>query len=175
MGKIRQVNRVKLFAGMFSADPEYFHRAEVVMAGLFGPVDFRTDILTFGPTDYYQEEMGQGLKRKFISFGNLIVPDELPAVKITTNKLEKEFADAKGRRRINIDPGYVSAAKTVLATTKDYSHRLYLGQGIYGEVTLQFHSKTFQPLEWTYPDYRSTEYIAFFNSIREIYLRGHNT
>ena len=74
-----------------------------------------------------------------------------------------------GKRRVNIDPGYISQSKLVLATTKDHSHRIYLGQGIFAEVTLRYYKGTFRAWEWTYPDYASPPYIAIFNHIRKLY------
>ncbi|MBU2221656.1 MAG: DUF4416 family protein, partial [Candidatus Omnitrophica bacterium] len=109
-----------------------------------------------------------GLKRKFISFKKLIPPDQLSAIKITTNKIEDRLS-SKNLRRINIDPGYLDLAKLVLATTKDYNHRIYLSKGIFAEITLTYQGKSFRPWNWTYRDYQSQEYIAIFNQIREIY------
>ncbi len=111
-------------------------------------------------------------KIDFWSFEPLIAPDALPRIKRQTNQLERTFAwwdGQRGRRRVNLDPGYVDLAKLVLATTKDRQHRLYLGQGIYGEVTLRFTGGRFVPWEWTYPDYRTPEYLAFFDAVRRRY------
>jgi uncharacterized protein DUF4416 len=79
------------------------------------------------------------------------------------------FAGRGRQRRINLDPGYIDLAKLVLATTKDQQHRLYLGQGIYAEVTLRFTGGRFVPWDWTYPDYRTAEYLAFFDAVRQRY------
>jgi hypothetical protein len=117
--------------------------------------------------------MGQSLLRRFISIVNLIDQVELPTIKIQTNLLEKLFARPEGSRQVNIDPGYLTFSKVILATTKDYTHRLYLGKKIYGEVTLQYKGgeKSFCPWEWTYPDYREPVAINFFNELRNIYKR----
>jgi len=112
--------------------------------------------------------MGAGIKRQFVSFTRLILTEQLPAIKLLTNEIEQDLA-LNGKRRVNIDPGYLNLAKVVLATTKDYSHRLYLGQGIYGEVTLTYAKGKFNPFPWTYPDYQTQAYRQFFEEIREIY------
>jgi len=112
------------------------------------------------------------LCRVLWSFETLLAPEALASVKRQTNTLERAFAswDGQGwRRRVNLDPGYVDLAKLVLATTKDRQHRLYLGQGMYAEVTLRFTGGHFVPWEWTYPDYRTPEYLSFFDTVRQRY------
>ena len=77
-------------------------------------------------------------------------------------------------RPLNLDPGYITPAKLVLASTKDHAHRIYLRDGIYAEVTLSFRGRKWQPLEWTYPDYRRDDYQRFFTECREWLLNcGH--
>jgi hypothetical protein len=113
--------------------------------------------------------MGAELIRLFVAFAPLITMAELTTIKHTTNTLEAILADALGQRRVNLDPGYLDRAKVVLATTKDHAHRLYIGAGLFAEVTLRYRQKEFQPWEWTYPDYRSPATLAFFNQLRELY------
>jgi hypothetical protein len=120
-------------------------------------------------TSYYREEMGEPLKKIFIAFSELMKPEKLPAVKIITNRMEKIFAVNK-KRLVNIDPGYICPAKLVLATTKNYSHRVYLNKNIYGDIHLQFGDGTFQSQPWTYPDYLNKDNIRFFNALRKRYL-----
>ncbi len=138
----------------------------------YGRVDLATDLLPFAATRYYEREMGAPLQRLFWSFERLIAPETLAELKCETNAIEQAYAthDSPGwRRRVNLDPGYVDLAKLVLATTKDRQHRLYLGRGIYAEVTLRFTGGCFVPWDWTYPDYRTPEYIAFFEAVRRRY------
>lgn len=137
----------------------------------FGKIDFESAVLDFGHTKYYREEMGEGLKRRFISFSRLIRPSRLAAIKLLTNKIEQKMCAGRPGRVINIDPGCLGLAKLVLATTKDHSHRIYLSKGIYAEVTLFYRDKSFRPCEWTYPDYRTQEYADIFNEIRAIYAK----
>ena len=156
---------------MLACQEECFQKAEGRLEDSFGPVDFRSPLLPFTHTDYYSREMGEGLLRKFISFAQLIDPGDLAQVKRFTNRLEEELAEG-GARRINLDPGYISPGKLVLATTKDREHRIYLGDGIYAEVTLRWRrQKGFEPWEWTYPDYRTAEYGRLLGEIRELYMQ----
>ena len=168
MGKISNLSPVKLIAGLIYKNESIFKKTEWVLRKRFGEMDFKSAGFPFDYTDYYEKEFGKGLKRRFISFKKLINPKELPKIKILSNDIEEEFSK-NAERLINIDPGYIDFAKLILASTKDYSHRIYLGKGIYAEITLVFRGKSFKPWPWTYPDYRTREYIAIFNKIREIY------
>jgi len=177
MGETRKHPPVKLVVGMIAADPHLFPSVEASLSQRFGRVDFWSDVMPFDCTDYYTKEMGANLLRKFVSFEKLIQPEEIVEIKLFTNDLEREFLYPTPqaempvpRRQVNLDPGYVSAAKLVLASTKDHIHRIYLRNGIHAEVTLRMENKTFRPWPWTYPDYRSEEYIGIFNEIRRIYM-----
>ena len=171
MGEIKEHPPVKLITGMIAAHKGLFPSVEASLSGKFGVIDFHSDVMPFGYTDYYIKEMGTDLTRKFIGFEKLIQPEELVEIKLFTNDLEKEFLHPDThRRRINLDPGYLSAAKLVLASTKDHIHRIHLRDGIYAELTLRMEKKTFRPWPWTYPDYRSEEYIEIFNAIRQAYM-----
>jgi len=161
---------VKLIIGFIFKNEDTFYRAERILEKKYGKIDFISEILEFNHTDYYEKEFGQGLKRRFISFRRLIPAEDLSKIKNFTNKVEKKLS-GKGLRRINIDPGYLNLAKLVLASTKDFTHRVYLGKGIFAEITLFYQDKAFRPREWTYPDYRTAEYGVIFNQIREIYAK----
>ncbi|MEJ2544816.1 MAG: DUF4416 family protein [Calditrichaceae bacterium] len=119
-------------------------------------------------TDYYTPEMGENLSKMFVSFTKLNEPDHLIHYKVQSNHLEEEFL-LNGQRQVNIDPGYLTEAKLVLATTKDYSHRLYLGMGIFGDLHMYFENGTFKKQFWTYPDYQQPLAINFFNELRVRY------
>jgi len=112
--------------------------------------------------------MGKPIFRTFLSFARLIQPEDLVEIKLTTNQIEEELA-CEGKRRVNLDPGYMQLGKFVLATTKDQMHRLYIGKGIYEEVTLHYQKKSWQPWSWTYPDYASDQYREILLAIRMIY------
>jgi len=164
---------VKLFMGMLSPDPALFDTCADIVRREYGPVDYQSELVPWTNSDFYTEEMGSGILRKFIFFERVMDPGDLSAIKINTTMLEKNFAVQAGhrvRRRINLDPGYVTEAKVVLATAKDYSHRLYIGKGIYAEVTLRYGNKdrSFTPFDYTYLDYCSEPYITMFNKAREL-------
>ena len=162
--------RVKLIAGMLSSREKLLDEASNVLAGDYGEVDFRSRLIPFKYTRHYEDEMGPGLVRQFISFKNPVCAGEIAAIKLRAIEIERMFSSGRGGRTVNIDPGYVSGAKLVLATTKNYDHRIYLGSGIFAEVTLHYRGNSFIPWEWTYPDYRAKEYIDIFNHIRKIYM-----
>ena len=137
---------------------------------LYGPVDFVSETLPFDFTDYYQPEMGGGLSRRVVSFEPLIMPDRLVTIKLWANLQEAQNLNPQGGRKVNIDPGVLAASKFILATGKDYSHRIYLGEGIYGDLTLIFQKGAFSPLPWTYPDYASEPLLGIINLLRRRYL-----
>ena len=171
MGDIKKHSPVKLIVGMIATDAELFSSAENILSQRFGEMDFKSEVIKFVYTDYYIKEMGENLLRKFIAFEKLIKPEEIVEIKIYTNELEKEFLRTEtSDRKLNLDPGYITAAKLVLATTKDYIHRIYLRDGIYAEVTLEMAGNSFRSWKWTYRDYQTDEYIAIFNKIRQMYM-----
>jgi hypothetical protein len=136
----------------------------------FGETDAVSERFAFDLTDYYTREMGKVLFRHFITFKRFIPIPNLPDIKQMTNRLEEKYAASDGNRRINIDPGYICLEHVILATTKGYTHRPYLRDGIYADLTLIYRNKSFRPLEWTYPDYRQEGVIALFNQFRKEYL-----
>ena len=168
MGTTREPEPVKLIASLLSSRPALFAEAKVEITRLFGALDFESELLPFDHTDYYTPEFGAGLQRQIISFERLVSPADLPAIKIQTNEMELSLTNGD-KRRVNLDPGYVSLGKLVLASTKDHAHRIYLGQGVYGEGTLTFQKGRFRPWPWTYPDYGSDYYCYLFGRIRERY------
>ena len=168
MGEAKKHPPVKLVVGMISERKPLFDAAQRELMAQFGPLDYESALMPWEFTDYYCPEMGENLLRKFITFQSLIDPIRLAEVKLFTNSLEGRFKEGE-KRKINLDPGYLDSAKLVLATTKDRDHRIYIGQGIFAEVTLHFRGKSFRAWEWTYPDYATPEYIAIFNEIRGLY------
>jgi hypothetical protein len=170
MGKAVKYPPVKLIAGFIFNDENAYRKARVVLIRRFGPIDFESGVIPFEYTDYYEKEFGKGLKRVFVSFKKPVSLDRLARIKIFTNKVENSLA-VKRRRMVNIDPGFVDLAKLVLATTKDFCHRIYLDKGIFAEVTLFYKDRSFRHWDWTYPDYRTAEYITVFNHIRDLYSK----
>jgi hypothetical protein len=165
-----ETKKVKLISSLFSPEGALIDTGIEEMKQQFGPVDWVSEVLPFNRTRYYEKEMGWPLYRRFISFVRLIMPESIADIKLITNELEKAHLDNE-KRTINIDPGYVSLERVVLATGKNYSHRVYLKKGIYADLTLIFHGGTFQPLSWTYPDYTEEKVIGYFNRLRRGYLQ----
>jgi hypothetical protein len=173
MGKVNSSpTPVKLFIGMLSNDISLFEQISHKLKVIYGPSDLLSPVWKWDHSDYYKKEMGTGLKRQFIFFKELIDPGSIAEIKLKTIELEKQLLNEKGGRRINLDPGYLDAAKLVLVSTKDFSHRIYLGQGIYGEVTLYYSGKTYQTLPYTFPDFRTDDYQHIFKQARLNYKKN---
>jgi hypothetical protein len=165
MGAIGEPKQVKLFCGIISSDEEIKQKTFDILKEKLGEIDFISDEMPFDFSSYYNSEMGNNLKRFWISFENLISASELADIKFFTNSVEDGFVIDE-KRRINIDPGYVTLANIILATTKDFSHRIYLSKGIYGEVTTIYKKGEYIKLPWSYPDYLSDLATDFFLKIR---------
>lgn len=167
MGVAGQPLPVKLVLAMLTSHSDLFGLASARLCNHFGSIDYISPILPFTHTAYYEPEFGTGLLRQFASYRTLMNPDELVEIKEFTNNLELDFAYGD-KRRINLDPGYLTLAKYVLATTKDQSHRIYLGKGIYAEVTCNYRKGQWQANPWTYPDYCSAGYLQILTDIRAL-------
>ncbi len=172
MGSAKKPKAVKLIIGMLARNKKLFEKTEEFFIKEFGIIDYESPVIPFKYTSYYKKEMGSPLKRKFISFKKLISPEKIAKIKLLTNLIEEKLS-ISNKRQVNIDPGYISDAKLIFATTKDYFHRIYLSQGIYAEVTLKWRKHSFEPFEWTYPDYRSKEYLCILNKVRNNLMKNH--
>ena len=150
----------KLVVGLLYGDPETNRRIIDALIERFGPPDFLTEPRGFAHTSYYDKEMGSGLFRQNLSFHRLVPPETLPGIKLFTNELETRCAE------INIDPGILNEERFVLATGKNFTHRIYLGEGIYADLTLIYQGGAYQVLPWTYPDHRDPELRRFFGALR---------
>jgi len=170
--KIRIPRLVKPVAAVMSTGSELIEAAVASLCDELGPVDLTSPEYPFDFSDYYRAEMGDGLVKKFVSFERLRLPDFLVYLKRRTSACERlHGSNPGGGRRVNVDPGYWSDAKLVLASTKNYSHRIAIGRRIFAEVTLITRAGKLEPLDWTYPDYRSPLALEFFGHVRKIYLR----
>jgi len=158
-----------LIVGMFMKDRSLFKRVVNPLKKHFGTIGMVSRWFNFNYTSYYEKEMGAPLYRRMISFFDLIDPVQLPEIKLTTNQIELQFADDQ-KRNINIDPGYMVPERFVLATGKDFTHRIYLDKGIFADLTLIFQKGQFQKLPWTYPDYAADNVKSFLNNVRKHYL-----
>ncbi len=165
--------KVNLVASVIFGGEESFLKAKEFLEERFGGIEFLSEKLPFNFTRYYEKEMGHPLYRHIISFEKLVEIENLHRVKLTTCEFERETS-VNGKRSVNIDPGYVNLNQLILFTTKNYTHRIYLGDGIYADLTLIYMKGSFRALPWTYPDYRSDRYIEMFNRIRKNYKRKLN-
>jgi hypothetical protein len=164
---------------MLSSDAARFERARGPLEELFGPVELESPVHPFEVTTYYAASMGPGLQRKFLAFERLADAGALAEWKLACNALEQRLrkellaAGATGlpERPINIDPGYISASKLVLASTKDFAHRVYLREGIFAEITLAFRGEAWVSHQFTFPDFKSGMYDAFLRQVRERHMR----
>jgi len=169
MSQLKKPKPVKLIMSIIYKKEEIFNCALEDIIKTFGQTDFTTEILPFDFTDYYYKEMGSLLNRRFMSFLKLMAPEALPKIKIETNQIELKYS-INSNRQVNIDPGYISAERLVLATGKNFTHRIYLNDGVYADLTLIYQNKNFRPLPWTYPDYATPKIREIFKQIRENYL-----
>lgn len=174
MWELKDPKPVKLIAGILASDDTSLTAARNVLLVGIGAVDLVSDIWPFDQTAYYERQTGPDILRQFVSFERLIDPGDLADFKHRTNQLEQDVAQVYGRsfpRPVNLDPGIIEPSKLILATTKNYSHRIYIGKKMYAEVTLIFDRGAWRPLPYTYPDYRQQAYFDFFDRVRDKLLR----
>jgi hypothetical protein len=169
MSKPSLAEPVKLIFSVFAVTITQLEETIAKLSASYGLPDFLSDVIPFDYTDYYCPEMGENLVRRFLSMEDLVRPEALPDIKLATNSIENEFTDA-GKRRVNIDPGYISKGHLILATGKSYAHRPYLRDGIYADLTLFYQNKKFCSLPWTYPDYADEKQLIMLGKIRATYL-----
>jgi hypothetical protein len=190
MGEARPFEAEKLIVAVLMSEanfarPGFWEQLRDGLAERFGPVDYISPPLPFAFTRYYDAELGSPLVRLFVAFRELVDPQTLARLKTATNALEDELrqptaipgsaghaqggeADAQGPRSVNLDPGLLSLSRLILASTKDSSHRIPLANGIFAEITLQYRRPTFEPVPWTYPDYRSEGVLKVLLEIRNL-------
>jgi hypothetical protein len=169
MSNVIPAEPVKLIFSLFAKEESLINETISTLSSAYEEPDFISKLLPFDYTDYYGEELGQNLLRRFVAMEKLIRPEALPDIKRATNKIEEKTA-VDSKRKINIDPGYISKAHLILATGKSYTHRPYLRDGIYADLTLIYQGKKFCSLPWTYPDYADEKQIFMLGKIREKYL-----
>ncbi|MFO7713905.1 DUF4416 family protein [Desulfosarcina sp.] len=160
----------KLVTGFFVRDKRLAAKIAQALEEQLGPVDMISPWFNFDFTTYYEPEMGAPLIRRVMVFKSLVEQTRLAAVKQMTNALEQTY-QRQGRRRVNIDPGYLLAERFVLATGKNFTHRIYIGRGIYADLTLIYQKGSFRALPWTYPDYADGCLIDFLTLVRRKYMQ----
>jgi len=161
-------HNVLLLCSILFSDTAPLDDAQSALKNSFGEFVYKSEPISFDFTSYYEEELGSPLYRVLLAFDTLMHRDCIPAVKNRTNEIEIELL-REGKRTVNLDPGILSLENVSLATTKPYSHRIYIKEGIWAEVTLIYRNKSYQALEWTYPDYASPKLIRIFHDLRKIY------
>lgn len=166
MGTPHPPEKALLFLALLFAAQKVFDSSLPIFRERFGDILFESPESAWSHSHYYDRELGTPVFRRFIFFDTLFDASTLPEIKLETNDLENAFS-REGKRKINIDPGYVTSSKVVLASAKDYSHRLYLGRGIYGEVALYFQKNRFHPMPYTYQDYREPQGLDIFERARK--------
>jgi hypothetical protein len=165
---------VKLIVGILASDKRCLAAARDTVGSTLGPIDLISDTWRFDQTDYYREQTGPDIIRQFVSVADLVHPGELADIKHRTNTLEQQLAQALTGpfpRPVNLDPGLIEPSKLILATTKNYAHRIYIGKKMYAEVTLVFDKGAWHPLPYTYPDYHQQQYFDFFSTVRNTLLQ----
>lgn len=168
MSQPRDANPAKLVVGIFLRDKALLADIAKLLQIAYGDLDMVSPWYEFDCTDYYTKEMGSPLYRRILVFGELIKQQALAEIKLHTNALEQTYA-VDDNRRLNIDPGYLLHERFVLATGKNYSHRIYIGRGIYADLTLIYEKGEYRPLAWTYPDYSAEALRLFLLKVRAKY------
>ena len=174
MAQPKEFAPVKLICGVIYKEDALYEEVKRRLETEWGKVDSESAPFPFDLTDYYEAEMGRGLFRRFMSFETLIAPESLPEKKLRAIEIEESLRREHGAsgRQVNIDPGYLTASALVMATAKDFAHRVPLGRGIYAHLEFLFTRTGVKTLEWTYPDLRREPPQAYFRAVREIFLRG---
>jgi len=168
MGVPKQPKKALLFIAVLFSDPAVYTQTCAMLEDQFGPIIMESPAMCWDYSEYYDKEMGNQLMRRFIFFSRLIDEGMLARIKIATNKIENRMAVAE-KRRINLDPGYITHAKVVLASTKDYAHRIYIGEGIYAEITLMYIKKQLQKGPFTYRDYVDKRTLRVLTIARKLF------
>lgn len=169
MGELFRQRPVKLIASLIFKEEARAALAEKMLLRAFGATSGLKKELPFDFTDYYSREFGSPLARKVICFNKLVSVEGIERIKLATNAMEDKLK-VGAKRTVNIDPGYITEAKLVLLTTKDYTHRVHIGRHIFAESTLYFKDSSFRAWPWTYPDYASPAMVEYFNAVRALYV-----
>ena len=169
MSELRPPKPAKPIVGFFLKERALAAKIVQALQAQLGPVDMVSPWLNFDFTAYYEKEMGSPLSRRLVVFKTLMEQERLPSLKRMTNAIEARYRK-EGKRRVNIDPGYLLPERFVLATGKNFTHRIYIGQRIYADLTLIYQKGAFRTLPWTYPDYADRCLIDFLTRVRNKYM-----
>ncbi|MBQ8414610.1 MAG: DUF4416 family protein [Clostridia bacterium] len=171
MGAVYEFEKEKLIIGVIYHEKEILDRAMEILTAEFGEVEAMSEEFSFSGefSTYYDEEIGGEGLRRIYSFKETVDPSRQADIKLRTNEIEAEFA-IDGKRRINLDPGFINHGRLLLATTKETGFRIPLKDGIYTELTLFWARGGWQKLPWTYRDYQSERVQKFITEVRRTYL-----
>ena len=174
MGQVNPFTKVQLFTGIIVHPNIQVDQVYTSLESEFGLViDSVSDLYEFDHSTYYQAEMGKNLKRLFVSFKDIVSPDLAYKYKVKSNRIETLYVQ-DNRRSLNIDPGILSLHNILLFSTKNFSHRIACGQGIYIELTLLFRNDSYVSLDWTYPDFKQSNIQDYFLELRKRYHKKLN-
>lgn len=168
---LNKIVKAKLFCAIMCAKDMDTEKVIKALTNEFGKIESASGLFDFDYTDYYNVEFGNNLQKMLIVFEQIVKQDSLAEIKNKTNSIEQSYRSKDGSRKFNIDPGLILPSRLILASTKDFSHRIYIGKGIYAEVTLMFSKKGVKHLEWTYPDYKDVNISDFLLKIRKDYIK----
>jgi hypothetical protein len=169
-GVKRHPDPANLIIGVIASDQALLSQVRDALEPRFGRIDEQSDVVPFDFTDYYEPEMGKLLVRQWFSLAPLCSLDRLAEIKLATNELEDRWRRPDRTRQVNLDPGFLALHNLILATTKNYAHRIYLGNGIFAETTLLYRQGRYEALDWTYPDYQAAFAREFLTRVRAGYL-----
>ena len=170
MWELKKPKPVKLIIGILVADQTCLNAAVESLKAAFGNIDFASEVWAFDQTEYYKDQAGDNILRQFITIEKLIGPAKLARIKLKTNKIELKLSEKLNTnlpRPVNLDPGIMEPSKLILASTKNFSHRIYIGKKMYAEVTLIFDKGIWRSFEYTFPDYKQRHYFDFFSKVRK--------
>jgi hypothetical protein len=170
MWEIQDIQPVKLIIGILACDESALAVSRQVLLDAYGEADLVSEVWPFDMTQYYESEAGPNMVRQFMAFENPIDPGRLAAIKHETNKMEQDLAkslDTLYPRPVNFDPGVIEPSKLILASTKNFAHRIYIGNHMYAEVTMTYNKGKWETFPFTFPDYKSGRYNAFLSKVRQ--------
>lgn len=167
MGVLGKPQPVQLVMGVIFRYDRDLDEVASRLTGEMGEIDARSEAFEFDVTDYYEDEMGPGLRRVFLSFKNLIDPGDIVDIKLTAVRLEDDMS-REGKRKVNLDPGYMDFNKLILVSAKFLAQKIYLAKGVYADPTI-YYDKGWKDYEWAFPDFRSRRYNDFFSEVRKLY------
>ena len=162
---------VKIFAGVFFNEEILIKKIREEFVDKIGEIDYESEIFDFNFTNYYEKEMGKNIKRIFYSFKELIDPGKIVNIKYVCYEIEEKYKTPEGKRKVNIDPGYMDFFKVVLVSFKPGGYKIYLDKGVYADITLWYEKGKFKPLLTSFPDFKNNLYEKTFLKIRELYKK----